>query len=125
MTLLTKRILFTFIVIIFLFITVSFVKKQKNERFSFPSKIDRHRSLNTQDLSYISAWMTFDYLNKVFNLPFSYLKDSLFIQDQKYPFITIKQYVKRNNLDVDIFVEKIKDSIRKFEKASPPPSIHE
>lgn len=120
MTLLTKRILLTFFFVIFLFIAVGFVKKQRNERFpfSFPSKIDRHRPLNTQDLSYVSSWMTFDYLNKVFNLPFPYLKDSLSLNDKKYPFITIKQYADKNNLDINIFTEKIKDSIRKLEKAS-------
>lgn len=42
----------------------------------------------------IQPWMTFDYLNKTFNLPEDYLKVSLNITDKSYPNITIRHIVR-------------------------------
>ena len=42
--------------------------------------------------------MTFDYLNKVFNLPADYLQNSLQITDKNYPYITISHYSREERL---------------------------
>lgn len=44
--------------------------------------------------STIDSWMTFDYLNKIFNLPPDYLKTSLNITDSRYPFLTISRLAR-------------------------------
>jgi len=49
-------------------------------------------TLGLNDLNIIQSWMTFDYLNKAFNLPPDYLKTSLAINNPQYPLLTINHY---------------------------------
>ncbi len=59
----------------------------------------------------ISSWMTFDYINKVFHLPPSYLKDVFKISDQKYPRITIEQLSKETKASSTILIKNIQNDI--------------
>ncbi len=66
------------------------------------------------DVTYISVWMTFDYLNKVFDLPDNYLKEDLELVGSSYPFITVKQYARGANLDSKYFLKKVQTSVWKY-----------
>ncbi len=52
-------------------------------------RTQQNRPLALPTPSTIAVWMTFDYLNKIFNLPPDYLKTSLNITDARYPFLTV------------------------------------
>jgi hypothetical protein len=51
-----------------------------------------HRYFTVNDINRIQSWMTFDYINKVFRLPTSYLESFLHISDSHYPNMLISQY---------------------------------
>lgn len=60
-----------------------------------------HRPLGASDLSRISSWMTFAFLEKAFVLPPGYLKDGLGITDPRYPNLTIASAAKGKGQDPD------------------------
>jgi hypothetical protein len=53
-----------------------------------------HRPAPTSTAVYVQPWMTFDYVNKVFGLPASHLKDALNVRDPRYPNVSISHYAK-------------------------------
>jgi hypothetical protein len=53
--------------------------------------------LDAKDVSYIETWMTFDYVNHLFNIPPSYLETTLGITDSRYPRLTVGEYLEREN----------------------------
>jgi hypothetical protein len=54
--------------------------------------LGREAPLPPGDASVIRAWMTFDYVNKLFALPPDYLRTKLGIADPGYPQLTIAAY---------------------------------
>ena len=78
-------------------------------------KNSRH-VLNPNDLTTIDSWMTFDYLNKIFNLPPDYLKNSLDISNTRYPFLTINHYASDKGIDVPSAVSSTRGLIANYLK---------
>ena len=85
------------------------------------------RNFNHTDISkgtarpdQIQKWMTFSYINYIFNLPPTYLSQTLHIQDTRYPNISIVQYAKTNNIDPLDFVTIIQHSIIQYDTLSVP-----
>lgn len=74
----------------------------------------RHKAVTTADIIYISPWMTFDYINKLFNLPQNYLEQNLEIHDSKYPFITVQKYSKNSNISQVILIDGIRNTVRQY-----------
>ena len=70
----------------------------------------------------IKPWMTFDYINKQFNLPDGYFKDALNISDSAYPNLPIDKFFKRDRIDPRTAVEKIKQLILARNSESPQPT---
>lgn len=66
----------------------------------------------------IRSWMTFNYLNRVFNLPPDYLKTKLNVSDSKYPNITVEKVIKEKKEAENSYLEKLKTNIRLY--LSPP-----
>jgi len=64
----------------------------------------------------IESWMTFDYVDKVFGLPESYLKESLAISDARYPRMTIHSYVKKMNLPESEFLAFVRNAVASYKK---------
>jgi hypothetical protein len=60
----------------------------------------RKTPLGASDVDAIRPWMTFDYINKLFNIPPGYLQTDLMISDPHYPQLTISGYA--HNTDVDV-----------------------
>ena len=67
------------------------------------------RKITVED---IQPWMTFDYINKQFDLEGDYLKNALNITDPRYPNIPVGSFSKRQKMDPRTTVEKIKQLIR-------------
>lgn len=80
---------------------------------------NKNNKFNETHSPRISQWMTFDYINKVFNLPNEYLKIELNINDTSYPFITVKHYSIKENLDINVVVKKIQEIIISYLKNNP------
>lgn len=62
-------------------------------------------------ISSIQLWMTFDYINVVFNLPKNYLKDILGLNDSQYPNIRLDTYASRSNIDSQVLLKTVKQYI--------------
>lgn len=66
----------------------------------------------TLNIDSIETWMTFAYINFRFHLPPAYLKEKLSLEDKRYPEVPIGRYIKKNNLDPNIFLKQLKEAIR-------------
>jgi hypothetical protein len=99
-------------VLLIVFLTTLFVRKM--ERLDQPGRIftkHRRHPITEADVVRISEWMTFDYINTVFGLPTDYLKDTLRIEDTKYPSLTLGKYARKTNIDITTFVTEVRKSV--------------
>ena len=67
----------------------------------------------------IEGWMTFSYINYIFSLPPSYLKNSLVIQDSHYPNLGIDKYAKEKNINTTSFLTDVQKSVTQYNKSIP------
>ncbi|MDD2916408.1 MAG: hypothetical protein PHH70_01035 [Candidatus Gracilibacteria bacterium] len=70
------------------------------------------RQPSTQDIQHIETWMTFQYINFVFDMPPEYLKEALKIDDVHYPNLPIGRYIKSKKLDTADFLQQIKTATK-------------
>lgn len=68
--------------------------------------------LSAGDVGSIRSWMTFDYVDKAFNLPSSTLETSLRIADPRYPHLTILRYAARERIDPNSFLGEVQNAVR-------------
>lgn len=73
-----------------------------------------HGPLSAQDANLIRSWMTFDYVNKLFNLPSNYISTHLKIPTNRYPRETLANYAKQNRIDPKIFVTETENIVRAY-----------
>ena len=66
------------------------------------------------EVDHIQEWMTFNYVNKVFDLPPDYLKTQLNVTSTKYPATTIRSAHGRDKETGEIYLEKVKRSVREY-----------
>jgi hypothetical protein len=97
---------FTLLLIV-LFVT----KSQKPVQFGRVFGKHRRHPATEADVVRISEWMTFEYINTVFDLPPNYLKDTLHIDDAKYPSITLGQYATKVGIDSTTFTVSVRRSV--------------
>jgi len=69
------------------------------------------RPLTVRDVNAIQYWMTFDYLNKIFNLPPNYLQGALNISDKRYPFLTLARYAREDRLNAALVLSEVQAAI--------------
>jgi hypothetical protein len=62
----------------------------------------------------IRGWMTFRYLNLVFNTPPGYLQQALSIKDSHYPNITLDALAKEQNLSSVQILAKVSTAVTSF-----------
>lgn len=67
----------------------------------------------------IQSWMTFRYIDYVFNLPSAYLPTNLNISDPKYLNSTLEEYAEKNNIKDTIFVQSVRDSVKVYKGGNP------
>lgn len=56
--------------------------------------------------------MTFKYVNVVFGLDDSVLKNALSIEDKKYPNLPIGKYSKKSGYDREEFVKTVREAVK-------------
>lgn len=75
----------------------------------------RHRhALTANDTSLIESWMTFNYISAVFAVPADYLKNSLGLNDSKYPYLTINHYARAHKLNVQTFTNNLIGTVKQY-----------
>ena len=75
---------------------------------------------SVSDVNSIKPWMTFNYINKIFNLPNEYLKTGLGISDAKYPNITIQKSIQTQGASSTAYLEELKGLVREHLASSTP-----
>ncbi len=73
-----------------------------------------NRSLTPDD---IQGWMTFDYINFVFNLPPDYLRETLSIEDSKYPRVTLGRYASKTGINVAVLIQNIQKATQQYKSS--------
>lgn len=73
-----------------------------------------HRALTAGDVNTVQPWMTFDYVNKVFKLPASYLKNTFQITGSRYPYMTFGAFAKQQKMVPAVFLTKVKQAIHAY-----------
>ena len=66
----------------------------------------------------IESWMTFSYINYIFNLPPSYLKGSLGIEDTSYPNLSIDKYTKIKKININSFLTSVQEFVIEYKNKS-------
>lgn len=74
---------------------------------------------SVRDIEYIDAWMTFQYINFVFDIREDYLKEVLYIEDTHYPNLSIGRYIKNQKLDSAVFIKEIKERVFEYMSLHP------
>jgi len=69
---------------------------------------------NIVNVNNITAWMTFDYINVIFKLDSTYLKNALMIDDTRYPNIRIDRYAKNHNINNQVFLRVTQQLITNY-----------
>jgi len=67
--------------------------------------------LSAADASSTQSWMTFDYLNRAFVLPPTYLETSLGITDGRFPRMTIAEYASDVGTSSQSALMNVEDAI--------------
>ena len=81
---------------------------------SFRESIKQRHSMVISDVQYIRSWMTFEYINRVFNLPNDYLKNSLNITNPKYPHLTLTKSADENRVSSDYYLNSVRNVISQY-----------
>jgi hypothetical protein len=80
----------------------------------------RSRPLTPVNADMIQGWMTFDYINKVFQLPADYLKTTFDIKETSYPRVTIAKIARAKSESLTFYLDAVKAAIRAFSASSTP-----
>jgi hypothetical protein len=82
--------------------------------FWISSIIRNHGPLTVADTSIIRPWMTFDYVNKIFNLPPDYIKTTLAVTDPRYPQLSLGSYAKHIATTSNAFAGDVANVVRSY-----------
>ncbi len=83
---------------------------------SLSAFVQKHGTLNSTEVGVIHPWMTFDYINKIFNLPQDYLRNQLQVSDPHYPNITLGNYASAGNINALEAVHDVQNAIVNYFK---------
>ncbi len=100
------------LLIVLLVLCISFIRQFNHLRKEVPVNYMARRTVLNADS--IQGWMTFDYVNRIFSLPTSYLKSSLNISDEKYPKELIERYAVVRGLNPGDFLKSVQDSVGNY-----------
>jgi len=73
-----------------------------------------HGPLTANDVGIIAPWMTFDYIDTLFNVPSTYLKTTLNITDAHYPQISLSGYARSHKINTATFVSEVQTAVQKY-----------
>ena len=73
------------------------------------------------DVNFIAGWMTFNYLNKIFNLPMDYLKTTLSVSNKDYPNVTISKTASQQKILTSTYLASVKKAVSNYLIQNIPP----
>lgn len=76
--------------------------------------IRRHYSPTAQDSTYIQGWMTFSYINRVFNVPNDYLRQQLHIADTHYPSVSVSEVAESQHASLPQFLITVRGAVARY-----------
>ncbi len=65
----------------------------------------------------IRPWMTFEYVNTVFNIPSSFLEQNLSINDTRYPKLVISNFAKDRKISEKEVISQIRNAVREYKRS--------
>ena len=74
----------------------------------------QHRPATLSDVGLVAPWMTFNYLNKSFDIPSDYFKTELSISDAKYPNLTLSKAAQEQGMVAGSYLETVKTEISSY-----------
>lgn len=106
------------LILFFSFLVIRDIHKNQKGKLqiqqkSFKEFFQNHKK-PISDVEYIENWMTFKYINSIFNVPENYIKDKLNINDKRYPNIPLWRYFKSNDIDSIVWLKQIKIILREY-----------
>jgi hypothetical protein len=103
------------IVLLFAFFFFQAIRHAKMEGLKYPPRSPLGIFLSGEwsfyDTGAIESWMTFDFVNNVYHLPPNYLKDTLHIEDSRYPKIPIGRYAKSIGFTKEDFTNMVQRAV--------------
>jgi hypothetical protein len=106
------------LLLLFIFLIVQYrtlrYEQVLNAREVRSAVLQHHAPLSASDADDIRSWMTFDYINKVFAMPPSYLENQLQIVDPRYPRLSLSSYAKSKNIASADFLIEVESAIREY-----------
>jgi hypothetical protein len=107
------------LVVLFVFFVRQYVSLRRADVISareswISAAVKNHGPATVSDIGFVRSWMTFDYVNKLFNIPPDYLKTSLSISDARYPKISIAEYAKDDHLDTPVFLSDVLGALHNY-----------
>jgi hypothetical protein len=76
--------------------------------------VAKHGPLTAADTGVIRSWMTFEYVNKAFNLPSDFLKGTLGITDPSYPNLTLSHWAGEKKLNAAQFTASLTAAVGSY-----------
>lgn len=84
------------------------------QKLQLSALLNNHHPLTASDVTIVSPWMTFAYINRLFNIPPSYLETSLSISDSSYPQLSLSGYAKHERINVALLVNEVEGSLYNY-----------
>ena len=110
------------ILLVFLFFQYQSLRRAEflSGRASIHAMLTAHHGvLTASDVSVIQSWMTFDYVNHLFGLPSSTLKNDLGITNVHYPHLTLAAAYAGDDIKPVAVVVGVQNAIRGYDMAHP------
>lgn len=77
-------------------------------------KNKKEHRISVSDVNYIQPWMTFKYINFIFDLPPTYLKEKLKIENWNFPDMSIGMYARFKKLDKTTATQEVKSAVSEY-----------
>lgn len=80
-------------------------------------RLVRERDIASADQ--IESWMTFQYVNFIFELPPDYLRQRLGVDDERYPKVQIGRYAHRTGMPLEPYLALVKQAVSGYAVENP------
>ncbi len=87
---------------------------------SFLNTLRGRGPLSPENSGIIQGWMTFDYINRIFNLQPYYLKTKLGISDPHYPRVSLNRCASNQHITATVFLAVVQNAVRTYSTSTVP-----
>jgi len=99
--------------------TAHLFSTQDNSGRMFRSVQDVRKPLTIKNVVDIAPWMTFDFINHVFNVPPTYLSNAFNITDANYPRMSLRSYASLHGIDEQTFLVDVQKKVADYLNSLP------